>query len=240
MSRFLQSLTGPRYLPVFPDSWPRNTGRTKPFQEVPGDVLYTFADVEGAPAGTMSITDISVTVADGTVLVLLPGHGRVPFAEFFGYFLTVAVINGWRSLTRDPHTPRVSVGGVTVLRESWRVDVRAAQFLQVKGELDSYRATQSWRHSLGLPDTVYASLSGETKPFYVDFRAPVSVLSFLVAARASLRGRKGSGEMTISEALPRPEEAWVVDARGNEYLGEIRIMLVDGRALGSSGGTVGR
>jgi hypothetical protein len=230
MSAFLQSLTGTRHVPVFPDTWSRNTGRTKPFQPVPGDVLYAFADVEGAPAGTVSVAAVAVTVLDGAVRVALPDGDEVPFTEFFGFFLSGVVIDGWRHLTKTPHTDRITVGGLTLLRESWRTDIRAAPFLTARDELERYRGVQAWRLELGLPDAVYASLSGEAKPFYVDFRAPASVLSFVAAARASLRLPRASSEVAISEALPTPDQAWVVDARGERYLGEIRLMLLDGRA----------
>jgi hypothetical protein len=231
VSTFLGSRLGPRHVPVFPESWPRNTGRTKPFQSVPGDVLYAFADVEGAPAATMSITEISVTAEDGAAVVILPDGARVAFAEFFAFFLSSTVIDAWKHLATGPHTQRVSVGGVTVLREAWRVDLREAVFPHPKGELDRYRATVSWQRSLGLPDTVYVSVGGEAKPFYVDFRSPVSVLSFVTTVRAALRDARGPVELKISEGLPGPEEAWVVDAHGDRYFGEIRMMLVDGRAL---------
>jgi hypothetical protein len=229
VSQFLQDRCGPRYVPVYPDTWPRNTGRTKAFQTVPGDVLYAFADVEGAPAGTLSIAAITVAAADGAVTVTLPDGSRVAFAEFFNCFLSAVVIDAWKRLSRGPHTDRVTVGGVTVLRESWRFDVSEEPFLRATGELAGFRAVQEWRRSVGLPDAVYASLAGETKPFHVDFLAPLSVLSFLVAARAALRGPQGSGKIAFSEALPSPEQAWAADAQGRRYLGEIRMLLVDDR-----------
>jgi hypothetical protein len=240
MSAFLQSLTGPRHVPVFPESWSRNTGRTKPFQPVPGDVLYAFDDVEGAPPGTVSVATVTVTAAGGAVTVVLPDGAEVPFAEFFGFFLSGVVIDAWRHLARAAHTARVTVGGLTLLRESWRSDVGSAPFLTARGEQERHDGVQVWRRELGLPDAVYVSLSGEPKPFLVDFRAPASVLSFVAAARAALRRPRASGEVGLSEALPTPEQAWVVDADGERYLGEIRLMVLDGRAdrpLRPPGGT---
>lgn len=237
ISRLLRALCGPRYVPALPDSWPRNTGRTKPFQAVPGDVQYAFTDVPGAPAGTLSIAGITVQVADDAILLTLPGGVVARFANFFGYFLSNVVIDAWRRVADGPHSSRVTVGDVVVLRETWRVDVRAEPFLQAKGEWAAFRAAHAWRRSTGLPDRVYASLSGEAKPFYVDFQCPLSVLSFIVAARASLRAPAGSGAVTISEALPDPAQAWAVDARGERYLGEIRMTVLDEAGLSAHAGS---
>jgi hypothetical protein len=229
VSAFLQSLTGPRHLPVFPESWARNTGRTKPCQPVPGDVLYAFDDVAGAPAGTVSVAAVPVTASGGVVTLTLPDGTPVPFAEFFGFFLSAVVIDAWRHLDRSPHTARVTVGDLTVLRESWRADIRCAPFLTARTEQERHDGVQAWRRELGLPDAVYVSLSGEPKPFHLDFRVAASVLSLVAAARAALRRPHASTEVGVSEALPTPEQAWVLDAAGERYLGEIRLMVLDRR-----------
>src|SRR5207248_11516865 len=96
----------------------------------------------------------------GTAVVVLPDGTRVPFAEFFSFFLASTVIDAWKHLATGPHTGRVSIGGVTVLRETWRVDLRDATFPHANGELDRYRATQAWRQSRGLPDPGSASAGG--------------------------------------------------------------------------------
>ena len=125
--------------------------------------------------------------------------------------------------------PRISVGRFVVVRESWRVDVAGQPFTRRAGEFASYRAVDRWRRSLGLPDRVYVKLSGEVKPFYVDFGSPVSVLSFLAVLRGSLTRPKGSTELTLSEALPAPAQAWTVDGEGGTYVGEVRMTVLADR-----------
>ena len=232
LTRLAQARTGKGYLPVFPESWPRNTGRTQPVQPVPGDVRYAFADVEGAPPETISMTDISVAVAGDAVLAILPDGTRVPILEFFGFFLSSVVLDAWKVLTEQPHTPRITAGGLTIVRETWRADVAGEAFARLTGEHEAFLLMQSWRRSLGMPDQVYIKLGGEVKPFHVDFSSPISVLSFLAALRAALRQPAAPGQPTargqivVSEALPSPEQAWVVDAEGERYLGEIRMVVL--------------
>jgi hypothetical protein len=232
-SRFLRELLGPACVPAFPDTWPRNTGRTAPDQAMPGDLCFAFADVQGAPEGTVAVTDITVGVFDGEPAVVLPDGTQVAFAEFFSFFLSATVLDGWKSVADAPHTPRISVDRFVLTRETWRVDIAGQAFLTARGEYECYREVEAWRRALGLPDRVYAKLSGEVKPVYLDFRSPLSVLSFLAAARAVPRGATAATWLTLSEALPGPEQAWVRDAEGGRYFGEIRMAVVDGRVVGA-------
>jgi hypothetical protein len=113
------------------------------------------------------------------------------------------------------------------------LDIAGQAFLTARGEFESYREVEAWRRALGLPDQVYAKLGGEVKPVYLDFRSPISVLSFLAAARAVPRGAKAPTTVTLSEALPGPDQAWIRDAHGGRYFGEIRMAVVDGRVIES-------
>jgi hypothetical protein len=63
----------------------------------------------------------------------------------------------------------------------------------------------------------------ETKPAYVDFESPV----FVDLLAKYLRGASAA---TISEMLPDLEAAWLVDAAGERYTCELRIVAVDARA----------
>lgn len=229
ISAYLGSCLGSGVVPVFPGSWSRNTGRTTPVDPMPGDLRFAFADVDGAPPGTIAMTAIEVGVDDDGVFAELPDGTRVPFAEFFSFFLSVAVVDAWKSISEGPHTPRMTVGRFTITRQTWRTDV-AGEFPHVRGEWESYQAVNRWRRSLGCPDRVYVKLPDEVKPFYLDFNSPILVLSFLVALRAALARPNASTELSLSEALPAPEQAWVVDGAGSTYFGEVRMVAVADQA----------
>lgn len=234
ISRYLQSRIGRSVVPVFPDSWPRNTGRTMPAQPMPGDLCFAFADVDGTPRDTIAMTAIEVGVADGSVYAELPDGTRLAFADFFSFFLSAAVLDAWKSISDAPYTPRISVGRFTIVRQTWRVDVAGKPFTRPAGEFESYRAVDSWRRSLGCPDRVYVKLPGEVKPFYVDFSSPISVLSFLAALRGTMKQPNGPTEIALSEALPEPQQAWAMDDAGNTYFGEVRIVVMDNRVPAQS------
>ncbi|HEX5406980.1 MAG TPA: lantibiotic dehydratase [Pseudonocardiaceae bacterium] len=226
LSRFLRSRIGPEVVPAFPDSWPRNTGRTMPALPVPGDLTFAFADVTGAPAGTVPMTAVQVGVADGAVYAELANGNRLAFRDFFSYFLSAVVLDGWKGISAASHAPRMAVGRFVIARETWRVDVGGQPFTRPAPEFDSYREVDTWRRELGCPDRVYVKLPSEVKPFYVDFRSPISVLSFLAALRSAVRQPNAPSELTLSEALPEPEQAWVVDDAGSTYFGEVRMVVM--------------
>lgn len=231
VSRFLRSRTGRAVLPVFPDTWPRNTGRVMPTLPMPGDVSFAFEDVEGAPRGTIPITAIEVGVADGAVFIELPDGQRFSFGEFFANLLSTVVIDAWKSTSAGAHTPRISVGRFTLSRQTWRLDVATESFVKPAGEFELYRAVQRWRQSLGFPDRVYVKLPGEVKPLYLDFDSPVLVLSFLAVLRSALAKPNGGTEIVVSEALPEPSKAWVDGPADDRYLGEIRLLVFHDESL---------
>lgn len=230
VSRFLRSWIGPEVVPMFPDTWPRNTGRTVPSLSLPGDVCCAFVDVDGAPAGTIPVTAMELVVTDDAIFVALPDGTRISFADFFSHLLSTAVINAWGNTSAGSNTPRISVGRFTLCRQTWRVDVAGEAFTRTGGEYELYQAVQRWRESLGCPDRVYVKLPNEIKPLYVDFASPVLVLSFLAVLRSAL-DKPGSTEITVSEALPEPEHAWVKDDAGNSYFGELRLVFLRDAAL---------
>lgn len=225
VSEFLGRHVPPSAVPVFPDSWPRNTGRTTPIDPTPADLRFAFADTEGAPGGTIAMTAVEVGVADGAVFVELPDGSRLSFAEFFSFFLSITVVDTWKNISDGPHTPRISVGGFTLARQTWRATVDK-DLVRPVGEFEAYRAADRWRRELGCSDRVYVKLPGELKPFYVDFTSPILVLSFLAALRAALAAPNASTELAVSEALPEPSQAWVLDGAGNTYFGEVRMVAL--------------
>lgn len=236
LSRYLQSRLGRSVVPVFPDWWPRNTGRTVLGLPVPGDLSFAFSDVDGAPSDTIPLTAIEVGVDDGAVFVELPDRRRLAFGDFFSFFLSLMVVDAWKGTSAEAHTPRISVGRFILTRESWRVDVAGQPFTRKASEYESYQAVNQWRRSLGCPDRVYVKLSSEVKPLYVDFGSPILVLSFLAMLRGALKRPNSSTEITLSEALPTPAQAWVVDKAGRTYFGEVRMALLAGQTNPSPAG----
>jgi hypothetical protein len=116
------------------------------------------------------------------------------------------------------HQPRVTVDGLVLGRETWRLpppvlDEREEPLLSVR----------RWARAHGLPRRVFVKLPEETKPFLLDLENP-----FLVEVFARLAPR--STRLTVSEMLPGPDELWLVDAQGRHYTGELRLVFLDPEA----------
>lgn len=149
--------------------------------------LRTFVRLMGPPLGTFQLP-------------------RNPFTIF-----------GWPRYYSGPpvktaglsHVPRLELGRTILQRERWNVPAEefarpiaygSARFDDIAGG-DFLRAKRVQRDH-GLPRHVFVKLSGEAKPVYVDFDAPL-----LVRQLARL-ARKASGRIEITEMLPGPDGLW--------------------------------
>lgn len=226
LSQLLSEVVGPSFVPLYPEGWPRHTGRTLVKEIGPGDRALAFTDVQGAPVDTVPVDDIAVEVDGDRLWAVLPDRTRTPLEELLGVLMGNVVLDAWKYLWRGEHTPRLVVGDVVMGRETWRTELPVLDAVGSVGEHGVHAAVHRWRRSLGLPDKVFVSLAGEAKPFYLDFDSPPMVLAFAGSVRNGARDG-ASSTVAVSEALPEPEQAWVRDADGRGHHGEIRMMLID-------------
>ena len=155
--------------------------------------LGTFVRLMGPPLGTFQLP-------------------RNPFTVF-----------GWPRYYSGPpvkttglsHVPRLELGRVVLQRESWSVAAEdfsrpiaygSARFDDIDGG-DFLRARRVQR-DFGLPQHVFVKLSGEAKPVYVDFDAPLLVRQLVRLAR------RASGRIEITEMLPGPDDLWLPGTDG--------------------------
>ena len=121
------------------------------------------------------------------------------------------------------HTPRITVDGIIYQRESWVFQAEALTLPQVAYDsFDEYLALWQWKADHRLPDQVFVRLSGEEKPFILDFLSIVSCEAYLHARRRS------TGAM-ITEMLPDPEQLWLKSKEG-AHCCELRLTLFRARA----------
>lgn len=119
-----------------------------------------------------------------------------------------------------PHSPRVTVDGVVLMREGWRVERDELLPLLRADGLERFRAVTSLRRARGLPRRLFCRVPGEHKPFHVDLESPVSVDAFCRMAREA-------PQVSWSEMLPDTDEAWLVDGEGRRYVSEMRLVATD-------------
>jgi hypothetical protein len=227
-----------RILPLLPTSWPRYSARLAGALDNPTDAQLGFAPAPGAdPARLLSLTNLSVSDVDGELVVRSWDGRRWPLIEFFAELIAIHTQGAFKLQSTAAHSPRISIDRMVVARETWRTTVGATGLADVADEREQYLATRRWRAGLGLPERVFVALSTETKPSYVDFTSPVYVGAFVRTVRAARREAGDDAELTITEMLPTPAQAWVSDAAGRRYFSELRIHAVDPEPGRTGGGS---
>lgn len=137
-------------------------------------------------------------------------------------------------LQRRQHTPRVMIDRLIVHRESWCISASEFPFInEVEESLRFYHALR-WRESLRLPRFVFARVSIECKPIYVDFESPVYVELLRKMIRRVLASDHPDKQVELSEMLPSPEQNWLRDAREQKYTSELRVIISDQIDSGSA------
>lgn len=209
---------------------PRLTTRTAPGVHNPDDWwLSVGPHTEGAPDRQLALAAMIVE-RDGDRLIVTSRDGgpRFDFVDIGGIWLAWDIMDSFKLVASDrPHTPRVTVGGLVVCRESWTASLDELTFADEPDEAATFLAARRWASELGLPRHLFAKLSSEMKPFYVDLTSPVLVGSLASSIRAS-RDRDGHARtLGVSEMLPGPEEIWLPDADGNRYTSELRLAVID-------------
>jgi 5'-deoxynucleotidase YfbR-like HD superfamily hydrolase len=118
-----------------------------------------------------------------------------------------------------PHTPRITVDGVVLSREQWRL---RSEDLPTEGTSwqDRFIAIRGWGRRLGLPRYLMVKLPHEPKPLYLDLMSPLYVDLFCRKAREA-------ETLTLTEMLPSVDELWLVDGEGRRYTSELRFAAVD-------------
>jgi hypothetical protein len=223
------SFPGPRLLPVLPtESRPHFTVRSHPG-------LYRADDRRLAvmPHTPLPCTGVTVLAADaivrereGRIVVSVPDHDDVfDVFDLFGETLKALLLRHFSLFPIRGHRPRISVDDVVLAREGWRVPVEEMDFAALPDPAQRFAAARRWAEALGLPRYVFVKSPVETKPFYVDFAAPVFV--DILAACARRTGRDGVSALTITEMTPGPEELWLAGADGERYTAELRFTARD-------------
>ncbi|MGW5054163.1 thioesterase domain-containing protein [Actinokineospora sp. NPDC004072] len=227
--RLAEDLGGPGVRPLFPADWPRRTGRLGDGLVGRGDLQLAFAPAPGADrARLVPATSVRVERADGDLVAVLADGRRLRLIEVFSALLSTHAVDAFKLVAAAPHTPRITVDRLVVARETWRTTAAETGLVEATGDAERYLAARRFRARLGLPERVYVKIGTETKPCYVDFTAPVFALSLCAMVRAAAAHGGGEVSVTVSEALPGPDQSWVPDAQGRRYTAELRLHVVDG------------
>ena len=168
------------------------------------------------------------------LVVGLPGRPeRFDIADIHGARMMYDITDAFKHVLRGrAHTPRVVVDNLVVFREAWSFPIAELDWVAARSDAEHFVAVRRWLRGRGLPDTVFASISTEKKPVFVDFRSEVQVGNLAQLLRAG--AGTGDAWVTFSEMLPAPEQSWLADADGNRYTAELRLVFADSSVPSSS------
>jgi len=219
-----------RLIPVSPKNWPNVSARTSHWILKPKDfcLTATFDSVKLPGVGHLPIGELLLEESsDGLIVRTHDQRHRFEAIHAFGEILTGKTVNSFKLATPKPHTPRVSIDRLVIMREAWRFAPSEVSFAFVKDEAERFLAARRWMRKHNLPHFVFAKVSIEMKPFYVDFDSPVyvDILAKIVRRAAETGGESAS--IALTEMLPYINQTWLEDAEGNHYASELRIIAVD-------------
>ncbi|MFJ6076508.1 lantibiotic dehydratase [Streptomyces sp. NPDC093065] len=223
----------PRLLPVLPtESRPHFTVRSHPGLMRDDDRRIAVMPQTPLPqrGTTVLAADARVEERDGRLVVTTPGHeGHHDVFDLFGETLKALLLRHFGLFPVQEHRSRITVDGTILAREAWRVPAEELTFAGLPDEAQRFTAARRWATALGLPRHVFVKSPGETKPFYVDFAAPVLVELLASSVRSTTRAQEAAA-LTFVEMTPGPEELWLTDANGDHYTSELRFAALDLRS----------
>ncbi len=148
------------------------------------------------------------------------GAHRFDLIAFLEHHLIAESYAAFSPIAPGTRTPRVTLDGVVIARATWRVAPAELAWPELEEPAARFVAARRWARALGMPRWVFVKTPEEVKPVYVDFDSTIYVE--LLAKQL-----RGASSAALSEMLPAPEDAWVVDADGARYTAELRIAAVD-------------
>jgi hypothetical protein len=189
----------------------------------PGDFDIELGDARSGRANEQVLRAAQLVVEEvGGQLVVRTRDGRRSFdvAEAFEGHLLVASATHFTLLPPLPHTPRISIDGLVVTRESWQFSPAELSFALEKSSSERFIGARRWAQRHALPRFIFVRVPHETKPCFVDLTSPIYV-------EMLARFVRQASAVSISEMLPAIDQTWLVDARGGTYTSELRMTVVD-------------
>jgi hypothetical protein len=203
--------------------WSKAVTRPDYYSLSPRDLDLETGDTRSARPRTQVLSTGALVVEDqghGLEVRTRDGAWRFDVIAFLEHHLIAESYAEFSPIAPAPWTPRVTIDDVVIARATWRVVPAELGWPELEQPAERFIAARRWARSLGMPRWVFAKTGEEVKPVYVDFDSTVYVE--LLAKQL-----RGASSAALSEMLPTVEQAWVIDATGARYTGELRIAAVD-------------
>jgi amino acid adenylation domain-containing protein len=203
----------------------------------PGDLRLAWShDANGYdPATTLVVGDCDlIDSPTGLRVRRRDGAMERDLLTVVGDLISSVILNSFDVVPSGVRTPRVTIDDLVVSRERWILAATDLAFAGTADESTRYLQARAWAAGLDLPRHVFLRFTGERKPIYADL---TSLASIDLISRSVRRARQNAGAeatVTVVEMLPVPDQAWLIDADGQRYTSELRLVAVDQKAADQS------
>ena len=178
----------------------------------------------------LSISSMVLENHNGTLMAKThDGKFCLRAIDLVGGLLSVLAMDCFRIMAPRRHSPRISLGCLTIKRESWRFSPEELQFAQRSDSAERFLHARNWARAQGIPRFVFYKVPVERKPAYLDFDSPILLDMFAKMIRRTLDAALPDAVVDLSEMLPNAEQTWLTDAAGRRYTSEFRFVAVDSR-----------
>ncbi len=190
---------------------------------------YTAAPAAPEYRSVIALAELVVVDQDGSLLVRSrDGRLCLDVVEFFDFWLSNQCL-ALPALHSAGRSPRLSIDGVVVGRETWRLSAEACPFASERAVDKQFVAVRRWANQHALPRFLFARVPTEQKPIYVDLDSPIYLALLAKAIRKTTELHGPEAIISLSEMVPNLDHAWVTDAAGQHYTSELRLVSVDPR-----------
>lgn len=226
-----------RILPAFPKNNFPPSSRVRPYFITPKDIRLVFSADAVAPPQSSTLTTGSMVIeqVDGRLVVRTrDGSQSFEVIEVFAEFLMRHVYDCLKIFPPVKHRPRITIDRVVIARETWCFAPAEIAFVSEKDAVQRFLAVRRWVNEHHMPRFVFFKVPSEQKPCFLDFASPLSINTFAKMIRHNQEIGSPAGSIVLSEMLPAVEQSWLVDAEGQHYTSELRIVALDMRAPSST------
>lgn len=136
----------------------------------------------------------------------------------------------WGAASQFPYLPRLEAGRIVLVPAQWRIDAALTRDALAAESLDAFTERLAlWRARWKVPRHVYLSAGDHRLLFDLDKEI------FVRELWGEVRKLKSGGLLTLQEAVPGPDHAWLEGPEGH-YIGEFAVSL-GLRSIGAGKGT---
>jgi hypothetical protein len=230
---------GPRLLPVLPrENHVRLTVRTSSALTRDMDFLVAVYAQTAEPGRPRLLNAADLTVSPGVAgpVVSIPGGPSFPVIDVLAEMLLDVFVDSFELVPPSAHQPRIAIDRLVIVREAWRFDAAQFEFARLRDEAARFAAARRWWRAAGLPRQVFVKVTGEVKPFFVDFDSVILVNILAKSLRRLQERPPDSPDISVqfTEMLPSKESLWLTDSAGGQYTSELRVVAVDQRPISTA------